>query len=544
MVLLVLVVSAVMGLMPLPGFVHWALAADAAPTVDGNLDEWGSITKQASTDSDISYWQVAKDTDGNVYLAISGTASSQWVSWDWSKQIGSTINGSHQTTAFAALGQGWAALKGSYQQVNNANGNTAGPMYVEVRIDASSFKDTTDYSIDFAGTTVAAADIPSFSGSKPDDTPATYNGITIDGDFKDWDAVQKTQASDPNPAHPQNLAAAALVFDHDYAYIYIEEGQGGSAAGAGESSNGRFAITTDLGTGNSLMIQLHEDGQGNSTVTAGGQEVEAKHVGRQWEIAVPKSMLPSYRKTINFGLYLEDPIISGVANLDTSDNGNAGTFNGIAYDGDYSDWKDYPHTEIEYATSGTQEDMEDSEAALYSSNGMLFTHVKTTMPAHVQNEKGGEFLAAVTYDFGDGRLYYPNFAEVDGDGTIHWYSGGTQLSDGTHELYLFDTAGWNNSTNINNLTAGDVNYGRVMVTVKDGQVDEMESEIDLSKIAQKFNCDASDFKTIKAQFGRLGQQWVETAGTSTAPFVGVGLAVGSVVVAGGIFSRGKNSTRA
>lgn len=578
----VLVALAMMGVLSVADTAQTAWAA-AAPAVDGDLSEWSGIAQQASTDQDVSYWQIAKDADGNVYLALSGTAITQWVDWQW-KTLVVTVNGSSKTTQFAHLPYGGGSsddlTKGSFVQKNLANGNSPGPIYVEVELDSSSFGGSDDYSVTFAGTTVAAADIPVFGGSSagddsgstnttdpsqsgdagettnpttPDETSntgnttdqpsntgnasggaATYNGITIDGNFSDWDAIQKTDAIDPNPEHPQNLAAAALVFDHDYAYIYVQEGPGGSAAGAGTHSNGQFSITTDLGTGNELLIQLHDDHQGNSSVTAGDQTVESRHVGAQWEIAVPKSMLPHYQKTINFGLYQQQPIISNVANLDTGDPGNAGDFNGIRYDGDFSDWTAYPHTRIQYATAGTQEHVTDASGALYSDGSTLFTHVRTTMPEHLK-ESGGEFLWSVTYNFGDNRILYPTFAEVDGDGTMHWYSGGATLPEGTHELYIFATDGWHNSTNINNLSAGDTNYGKVTVKVdKAGQVDEMESEIDLATVAKHFQCDTHDFKTIKAQFGRLGQEWIETAGTSTAPWLGTGIAIASVVAALGI----------
>jgi len=47
-----------------------------------------------------------------------------------------------------------------------------------------------------------------------------YNGITIDGDFSDWDAVVKYDAECPNEWHKNCLSQAAMVFDGDYAHIY------------------------------------------------------------------------------------------------------------------------------------------------------------------------------------------------------------------------------------------------------------------------------------------------------------------------------------
>lgn len=51
--------------------------------------------------------------------------------------------------------------------------------------------------------------------------------------------------------------------------------------------------------------------------------------------------------------------------------------------------------------------------------------------------------------------------------------------------------------------------------------DECEFYLDLEKVADKLGCDASDFKQIDAQFGRLGQQWITTAGASSGAWLGL-----------------------
>ncbi len=62
----------------------------------------------------------------------------------------------------------------------------------------------------------------------------------------------------------------------------------------------------------------------------------------------------------------------------------------------------------------------------------------------------------------------------------------------------------------------------------DGTVDEMEFAIDLAKVAEYIGCDASDFKTIHARFGRIGDEWVQTAGTPTGPVLGLALCFATV----------------
>ena len=81
--------------------------------------------------------------------------------------------------------------------------------------------------------------------------------------------------------------------------------------------------------GRELVFQLTQDGQVN-----GIDGVLCQHVGRQWEIAVPKDKLPIYNKTISFGLYLSEPFVKDVANLkdDGSNDSSDGNYD-IAYDG-------------------------------------------------------------------------------------------------------------------------------------------------------------------------------------------------------------------
>ena len=75
---------------------------------------------------------------------------------------------------------------------------------------------------------------------------------------------------------------------------------------------------------------------------------------------------------------------------------------------------------------------------------------------------------------------------------------------------------------------------------KNGVQDECEFYLDLEKVAKKFGCDASDFKRIDAQFGRLGQQWITTAGASSGAWLGLILCVG--VTAGVLVYQKKKVT--
>lgn len=551
-------------------------------TIDGKTSDWEGIRERESKTDKIDSWKVAIASDySELYICYEGTASTQWdynfmgandemvrVHMDYHD---GTQNEKSNISFTAWDGykvrNGWNGdIAGSdIAVVNEAHLNTPAPYVVEAVIPMEFFADS-DFTLTFAGTTVDIRDVEVLRGdvkkedtkedskedkkddtkdeTKEDDKEAVYKGITIDGRFSDWDAVTKYDAGCPNAVHEDCIEKTAMVFDGDYVYIYIKDGDTGSAYGAGSHSNGMYTIKSDMG--NEMVFQLTQDGDIN-----GVDKAECKHVGKQWEIAIPKSELPTYNNTISFGLYLTEPFIENVSNLDESKGVEIST--DITYDGLkglYGDWDRYPHTTIEYATAGTHYQIVDSKGALYCDGGStLLGHVVTTMPNHVDKEKdaGGEFMSAVTIKFNNNekQVFSPRLVSVDEAGNINWNTPNGGYEDGTYEFYIFSTHdAWNNAGNIYEDSINRENsewYGKMTITVKNGVQDECEFYLDLENVAKKFGCDASDFKRIDAQFGRLGQQWITTAGASSGAWLGLILCVG--VTAGVLVYQKKKGNR-
>ena len=560
-------------------------------TIDGKTSDWKDIKERESKTDKIDSWKVAIASDySELYICYEGTASTQWdynfmgandemvrVHMDYPD---GTQNEKSNISFTAWDGykvkNGWNGdISGSdIAVVNEAHLNTPAPYVVEAVIPMEFFADS-DFTLTFAGTTVDIRDVEVLRGdvqkedtkedskedkkddtndetkkddtkdeTKEDDKEAVYKGITIDGRFSDWDAVTKYDAGCPNPGHKECIEKTAMVFDGDYVYIYIKDGETSSAYGAGSHSNGMYTIKSDMG--NEMVFQLTQDGDINVR-----DKAEYKHFGKQWEIAIPKSELPTYNNTISFGLYLTEPFIENVSNLDESKGVEIST--DITYDGLkglYGDWDRYPHTTIEYATAGTHYQIVDSKGALYCDGGStLLGHVVTTMPNHVDKEKdaGGEFMSAVTIKFNNNekQVFSPRLVSVDEAGNINWNTPNGGYEDGTYEFYIFSTHdAWNNAGNIYEESINRENsewYGKMTITVKNGVQDECEFYLDLEKVAKKFGCDASDFKRIDAQFGRLGQQWITTAGASSGAWLGLILCVG--VTAGVLLYQKKKGNR-
>lgn len=343
------------------------------------------------------------------------------------------------------------------------------------------------------------------------DPNAVYEGIGLDGNFNDWNAVTKYDLKEPEGDH--NVESVAWVIDSDrgYVYIYIKDDGNNSATWAGPNHNGKFEILTDLG--NRMLIQLTQDG---AVVAANGYD--AVHQGSQWEIAIPISELPANTGGLSFGLYMEDSTLSGYG-----DTGEIGSAVGITYDGKSDDWTYYPSTLIQYATPGTQEVVVDGEAKQYNDQSEnIYGYCTTQMPSHL-NERGGEYTQgvriAVNNDWSYDKALEMRLVTVDQNGNINWYPQTQGLSDGSYEYYIFGTNAWGSSKNINELVPADVCYGKTTINIS-GTEQEMEWYVNTVKLAERYGIDATDVKVVSTKYLRIGNQEVTCAGTSTGPWGG------------------------
>lgn len=531
----------------------------AGIVVDGDLSEWTHIAQQPSRDVAVTYWSVTQDEEYLYFCGhdINGT--------DWYRPL------AQQTVIFSYDNNGATGENGYKQQIGlNVNGNEimvrdywyrdvagAGAAYHHIAGTSNdgnmernyewslpkSFLADTKGSLTFCGTEIRFEDIPNANtivepvepdnpeGPEVPGPKPAYEGIVIDGKFADWDAIEKTPVNDNKDYN--TIDETAMVWDGDTIYLYFmakgnEDGTGNwqSVTQAGPYSSGQFVIKTDLGR--ELLIQLSEKDGGSVTGVEGAKVAVNNRdwfgAPHMWEVSIPASALPAYENTISFGIYQSEPLISDVANLqvpETEDKPDQGR-NGIVIDGLYGDWTNYPHTLIQYATQGTQDTKVDGEAALFSDGERIYAHVNTQMKAHLQ-EAGGEFTKGVQIRLNgkDDLIFRPQVIAVDAQGNIDYNPKQSGLDQGTYEFYLIDSAGWKTAKNISELEKNGNNlYGHMYVTVGPSQ-DDMEFEIYVDALAKKFGMDATDIKTTEGQWGRIGQQWVATAGTSTGTWAGL-----------------------
>ncbi|MCR5216051.1 MAG: hypothetical protein K6C69_03875 [Lachnospiraceae bacterium] len=482
----------------------------------------------------ITYADAANVSDQYKSIIVKDTAVPR-NGW-WHEIPGSVLNltNNYETDGSATL---YVAVPLDYFKTSNFilnwNGNTKSVNVAE-NLDATTAATTAAQSTEAATTaaTTAGSTETTAAGASESATeattqapqPASYEGITVDGNFSDWDAVGKVGFADSG--EHDYLRQTSVIYDGDYIYIYIQDQGNESATGAGTHSNGRYSITTDLGR--TMDFQLQRGG-----VVAGVDGSSCSVTDDQWEIAIPASNLPANNGTFSFGLYQSEPVISGISNISGATANQVTDTKNVSYDGDYSEWDGYGHTLIQYATAGTQVSEPDGEAALYTTGNTIYGHVVTTMDEHT-SEAGGEMTQAVTIQVNQDNNYnfYPRFAAVDSEGNINWNVQTSNLPEGTYEFYLFDSQGWGSAKNLSDLESpwsGDALYGKAYVTVSDGK-DDMEFQIDSEALAEKFGLAATDLQVIGAQFGRIGNQWVETAGASSGAGLGIALSAGVVAM--------------
>lgn len=477
--------------------------------VDGDASEWANVSMQTSSDDRVEKWAVAQDEEYVYFYVQQNGGNAYGLPITDTKFDINYENKSNQIRFTYMMQQFKDAYYGDISGTKKAYAPSqeANKYEIEFAIPQRFFEEE-EYTISYCGSSINSSDIIEVKNiAQPEPTEAVYNGIKIDGTFTDWDAVAKTTVE--NGA----MRETAVVFDGDFVYIYIKEISDGSAAWSGESSNGKYTIYTDLGRHTTFKL--------NKDSIEGIEGARMVHSNYQYEIEIPASAVKQYKETISFGYYMqEEMLVKDVANLQNDSNTDEKKFSGITYDGTYTDWDYYPHQLIQYSTSGGVG--EDAEAALYVDDTILYGHVLSTL--HMNEREFQPFTIRINEQEETSINF--RLVTVDRDGNIDMNAKLEGLDAGTYEFYLWDLNSGSTVGNINDV--GAPVYGRMYLTVRktaDGTAlsDEVEYQVDLEKLAEHFQMDASDMKMIQAQYINIGYEWISIAGTSTGAVMGISL---------------------
>lgn len=537
-------------------------------TVDGDISDWEGVTRHTGGGS-LSSWAVLKDDTGYYFLIkpapyqeYSGQSIS--ITYEDGNSSGIVFN----VASGRAMTSSWADIPGASSsgmfQVNGEN-------YEEFFVPASYFA-SADFTLT-SNESVQSSDIEVVGDSGGNETgetsegteatdPATgvYEGIVIDGSFDDWASVVKVDAT----AQSNGLVnGVAMVWDGDYIYLLIDEKQNNSASWSGNGNNGNFVITTDT---NHVMIINFKGNQPNpntvsATVTSTNVKLTSDNGGLECasnpeysvydkpsltEIKIPTSALPDYRETISFGYYLsEEPLIADVANLHPVEH-NSGTNDGsnIVIDGRYEDWENYPVTTIEYATAGTSNNWADSEAGIYSRDGLTYVYAESHnfSPSTTGDHYGGEEFLEITVSIPGKGTTKMEAVLIRDDGSLDWDASKRHFEPGTYHFALFEQSGYGKSTSLDNIVDHDYYYGDMYVTVGD-YIDKTEFVFDPSVIAEYFGTTIEPSDKVNVMLHRCGDENLYTSGISTGPIFTVLLA-GSAAALFYIYTKSKRKAKA
>lgn len=493
-------------------------------TVDGNPKEWEGIPTYTSSDGNVTKWAVAQN-DQYVYFYVQENGGNEWGLPITNTRISiayadGTSNDRSNSVGFA----GMLSLKDSfYGDLGGAltafaASDEKDKYEIEFAIPQSFFANH-DYTLTYCGTSISSKNITALNTIEEYvEKDPVYSGITVDGNFSDWKAVEKTQVNDGC------IIEAAVVFDGDWVYIYLKDGGNNQAFSGGERNSGVYELKTDTGRRTSFL--LRQDG------IQGIEGAQLSYSNGNYEMAIPASALKEFKSTICFGYCQMTPMISGITNMQGGGNID-GSFTGITVDGNYGDWADYPHTLIQYSTNGAYGD--DADGALYVNNNVLYGHVKTYKYA---TEKNPYNPITIRFNESDNQTISFYFITVDGNGNINW-DPAMDTSGSAAKYYLVDVKGWHGAATLSELEAssyGNKILGEAYIRMGGGSDTEIEYQIDLEKLAEyisnsdvhNYKLAATDMKVIEAQYINIGTEWIKTAGTSSGPVAGIVLSMSVV----------------
>ncbi len=202
---------------------------------------------------------------------------------------------------------------------------------------------------------------------------------------------------------------------------------------------------------------------------------------------------------------------------------------GIVIDGEYADWNNYPHSDIQltgHAATG----------ALYiGGDGYVYGHTVSAEQPGQDSELGGiwRFYMSVN-DIGEVNLHAALVSEGT-DRQLHFAEDlgyAANMNDaGACKYYIVGAnTGLDPSTTLEELEASGLIYG---VAYAEKSLDrwEMEYKVDIGMLAKRAGLNgASDVKIISSQFYMLGSRWVTAAGTSTGAAAGICICLAAVFV--------------
>lgn len=351
-------------------------------------------------------------------------------------------------------------------------------------------------------------------------------GIVIDGNFQDWEGANAQYVDIQDNA----IAKIATFQDDRYVYVAIQGTANGSTLSGEQMSFTQGTTEKKLAfqnTNGNLDISLRDSvtyAVIDNSLASGSLINGANY----WEVQIPKSWSGEVTKLTFKNKVVDINTISNGDGGNTGDNGGNGegdggveevpnpgpSQNGIIIDGYYDDWKNLSHGEIAWDNSVS------AEGCAVLDNDRICVHLESKNKNRDMNLDN--FVIAI--DDVEFPANAVKLRKVDASGNVDT----NQANPNRVERMQLQAV-------IQGVDGKWVVLGDAYYTSQGKQKEDVEYCMDIALLEKALNVTISSGTKIELKFPSLGTGTIILQGTSSGPYIGIGLCI--LVVAGASYLK-------
>lgn len=346
--------------------------------------------------------------------------------------------------------------------------------------------------------------------------------ITIDGDFSDWAGY------DLNYMNASGINMLSMTCDGENVFIRVVEDGSYDYSFPWQSTN--LGLTSNMGK--VLWLNPSLTGQNeNAELTFLGIEGSYGRCNRvdgvyNWELKIPLSEIWSsvtYVSEIN--IVSKDnsaqPVltVSNPAYVKPGDDGGLDVSSNIVIDGYYEDWSRISHTDI---TFNDNDKANNQLGAIYIGEDYMYVHYKLNrlFNSHIRVDYMEIKINGTRYSLRVLPVDANGNYEANRENQIQSLGAGIYTDYG---VFLCDVPNAQNYYNNLNGQAAITIYETPRTNQTLG--DEVEFSLSYDTLEQLTGIKRSEIRKVELYNPHLGNQWLTAVGTSSGPWIGVGISV-------------------
>lgn len=377
-------------------------------------------------------------------------------------------------------------------------------------------------------------------------TMPVMGNMEMDGNFKDWENVEKTDVSETNFYDSLSVAK-----DEEYLYIHGKEkfswyayyNYANPTIVCEDGTTVSFVIGSNGDAGNNKEYLIVRNRSWQPVTGATGMSVKTGNVN-EWEVRIPIAEIGAmpvscriqtdYTENREVAVVTIDSTTAEAASQETTETAateqpteTVPTTNAvnIVIDGHYEDWQDKPHS---YVINWDMPDEQRNDTncrklSLLTDGDNVYMHIVMRQDSEVLN--GNYYIFKI-----DGKTVKMHLLTEDDEPFP-----GESLGEGIHpvKVYYLNGQGTPDNTELENYEA--------LFTRKQGRADEFEVRIPIEAFEKIHGKIFDDITEISVANPNMFLGEVSTAGTSTRPYLGIVLAIGTVATAAVVLKKRKKT---